>query len=61
MTVSSVVGIVVEHRVDGSLIPSLVGTTQVRHFAFEDDGDTLILMAMNDDRVQGRLRWERYR
>jgi hypothetical protein len=52
---------VVEHRVDGSLIPSLVGTTQVRHFAFEDDGDTLVLMVKNGDRVQGRLRWERSR
>ena len=52
---------VVEHHVDGSLIPSLVGTTQIRHFAFEDDGDTLILMVKNGDRVQGRLRWERYR
>ena len=52
---------VVEHRVDGSAIPSLAGTTQVRHFAFEDDGDTLILMVKNGDRVQGRLRWERSR
>ena len=52
---------VVEHHVDGSLIPSLVGTTQVRHFEFEEDGDTLILMVKNGDRVQGRLRWERYR
>ena len=52
---------VVEHHVDGSLIPSLVGTTQVRHFAFDDDGNTLILMVKNGDRVQSRLRWERYR
>jgi hypothetical protein len=56
-----VVNGVVEHHVDGSLIPSLVGTTQVRHFEFEDDGDTLILMVKNGDRVQGRLRWERSR
>ena len=52
---------VIEHHVDGSLIPGLVGTTQVRHFAFEDDGDTLILMVKNGDRVRGRLRWERSR
>ncbi len=51
---------VVEHHVDGSLIPGLVGTTQVRRFEFEDDGDTLILMVENGGRVQGRLRWERY-
>ena len=52
---------VVEHRVDGSLIPALVGTTQIRHFEFEDGGDTLILMVKDGDRILGRLRWERYR
>ena len=52
---------VVEHRVDGSLIPGLAGTTQVRHFEFEDDGDTLILMVKSGDHVQGRLQWKRYR
>ena len=52
---------VVEHQVAGSLVPGLAGTTQVRHFEFEDDGDTLVLMVKNGDRVQGRLRWERYR
>ena len=52
---------VVEHQVAGSLVPGLAGTTQVRHFEFEDDGDTVVLMAKNGDRVQGRLRWERYR
>jgi len=52
---------VVEHQVDGSIVPGLAGTTQVRHFEFEDDGDTLVLMVKNGDRVQGRLRWERYR
>ena len=52
---------VVEHHVDGSLIPSLVATTQIRHFEFEDDGDTLTLMVKDGDRILGRLRWERLR
>ena len=52
---------VVEHIVVGALSPGLVDTTQVRHFAFEDDGNTLVLSVKRGDRVASRIAWERYR
>ena len=51
----------VEHIVDGALSPGLVDTTQVRHFAFEDDGNTLVLSVKRGDRLASRIAWERYR
>ena len=52
---------VVEHIVDGALSPGLVDTTQVRHYAFEDDGNTLVLSVKRGDRVASQITWERYR
>ena len=52
---------VVEHVVDGALSPGLVDTTQVRHYAFEDDDNTLVLSVRRGDRVASRITWERYR
>ena len=52
---------VVRHLIEGSTGIGAGNRTAVRHFRFEDDGNTLVLEVRNDGRVGARLHWERYR
>jgi len=52
---------VVRHLIEGSLGGGAGQRTAVRHYRFEDGGDTLILEVQRDDRVVGAVRWERHR
>ena len=57
-TVDDLTGIVIHHVV-GSSNPSWIGSNQVRHFTLSDDGNTLTLSTKNNDRVTGKLTWQR--
>ena len=52
---------VVRHLIEGSTGIGAGNRTAVRHFRFEDAGNTLVLEVRNDGRVGARLHWERYR
>ena len=52
---------VVRHLIEGSLGGGAGRRTAIRHYRFEDDGNTLILEVRNAGRVAGTVRWERYR
>jgi len=47
--------------VEGSSNPSWVGSNQVRHYAFDADGQHLTLSLKNGERVTSTLRWQRIR
>jgi hypothetical protein len=50
----------VTHQVEGSVNPNWVSTDLVRHYAFSDDGNRLMLSIQNaEGRVTGTLTWER--
>jgi hypothetical protein len=57
-TVDDLAGTVIHHVV-GSSNPSWIGSNQVRHFTLSEDGNTLTLSTKNNDRVTGKLTWER--
>ena len=57
-TVDELAGIVIHHVV-GSSNPSWIGSNQVRYFTLSEDGNTLTLSTKNNERVTGKLVWER--
>jgi hypothetical protein len=59
-TVDAATGVVV-HQVEGSSNPSWVGSKQVRHFSFAENGARLTLSVKSGDRVTSTLVWERLR
>ena len=59
-TVDTTTGVVV-HHVEGSSNPSWVGTRQVRHFSFADEGHRLTLSVKSGERLSSTLVWERLR
>jgi hypothetical protein len=52
---------VIVHHVAGSSFPHWLGTDQVRHDGFSDDGNTLTLSVKSGDRVTRVLTWKRVR
>jgi hypothetical protein len=59
-TVDTATGVVV-HHVEGSSNPSWVGSKQIRHFSFAEEGTRLTLSVKSGDRVTSTLVWERLR
>jgi hypothetical protein len=51
----------VVHHVAGSSRPDWIGTDQVRHYGFSDDGKQLTLSLKSGDSVTPTLTWERVR
>ena len=45
----------------GSSRPDWIGTDQVRHYGFSDDGKPLTLSLKTGDRLTQTLTWERVR
>ena len=52
---------IVVHHVAGSSFPHWIGTDQIRHYGFSEDGSQLMLSLQTGDRVTQTLTWERMR
>jgi hypothetical protein len=52
---------IVIHHVVGSSRPDWIGTEQVRHYGFSEDGKYLTLSLKSGDRVTQTLTWDRVR
>ena len=52
---------IVVHHVIGSSRPDWIGTEQIRHYGFSEDGKYLTLSLKSGDRVTQTLTWDRVR
>jgi hypothetical protein len=52
---------IVVHHVVGSSLRTWIGTEQVRHYGFSNDGKQLTLSLKSGDRITQTLTWERAR
>jgi lipocalin-like protein len=52
---------IVTHHVVGSSFPHWIGTEQIRHYGFSEDGKYLTLSLKSGERVTQTLTWDRVR
>src|SRR5258706_9826461 len=52
---------IVVHHVVGSSRPDWIGTEQIRHYGFSEDGKYLTLSLKSGDRITQTLTWDRVR